>query len=263
VAQWRPEADNAAMKVQAVYVSPVKSLALNRVDQAQVTKRGIAGDRAFFIVDERGKVFTQRECPPIVTVAASYDAQNERLQLTFPDLVVESHVALGDAVKGEYYNGRAVLGPFDDALSAFAGQAVRLAKVDDGGYQAFDGFPLSLCSDASVARVREAAAHALLDERRFRQNIFVAGADEPHEEDTWLGREIAVGDVTLRVKMRDPRCVITTRDPDTGEHDVDTLKIIASYRTDQPKEVNFGVYCTVVTPGTIRIGDEVRVVAGG
>ena len=250
------------MNVKAIYVSPVKSLALSSLVEAQVTKRGIAGDRAFFIVDARGKVFTQRELPRMVTIAATYDAENERLQMTFPDCVVESDVLTGDLLDGDFssltYHGRAVLGPFDAALSAFAGQPLRLAKVDDVAHLAFDGFPLSLCSDASVARVREAAGHEQLDERRFRQNIFVEGAREPHEEDTWVGREVAVGDVTLRVKMRDPRCVITTRDPDTGEHDVDTLKVIASYRTDQPKEVNFGVYCTVAVPGVIRAGDDVR-----
>ena len=44
---------------------------------------------------------------------------------------------------------------------------------------------------------------------------------------------------------------------DCGEHDLDTLKIIASYRTDQPKEVNFGVYCTVMEPGEAAAGDAV------
>jgi uncharacterized protein YcbX len=38
---------------------------------------------------------------------------------------------------------------------------------------------------------------------------------------------------------------------------MDTLKIIASYRTDQPKEVNFGVYCTVIEAGGASVGDEV------
>jgi uncharacterized protein YcbX len=251
------------MKVQAIYVSPVKSLELNRVDEAEITKRGIRGDRAFFLLDERGNVLTQREYPPIVRVAAAYDASKERLRLVFPDLTVESEIALGEELSGAFspltYHGRRVTGPFEDALSSFAGQPVRLAKVNEDAYLAFDGYPLSLCSDASVARVRDAAAHDALDERRFRQNIYIGGAAEPHEEDTWIGREVAVGDVTLRVKMRDPRCVITTRDPDTGEQDVNTLKVIASYRTDQPKEVNFGVYCTVARPGIMRVGDEVRV----
>jgi uncharacterized protein YcbX len=38
---------------------------------------------------------------------------------------------------------------------------------------------------------------------------------------------------------------------------MNTLKIIASYRTDQPGEINFGVYCTVAQPGDASVGDEV------
>ena len=76
-------------------------------------------------------------------------------------------------------------------------------------------------------------------------------------EDEWLENEVRAGGAVLRVKMRDPRCAITTHSPDTGEIDMNTLKIIASYRTDQPKEANFGVYCTVVQAGDIAIGDEV------
>jgi uncharacterized protein YcbX len=50
---------------------------------------------------------------------------------------------------------------------------------------------------------------------------------------------------------------VTTQNPDTGEVDLNTLKIIASYRTDQPKSANFGVYATVVEPGVAATGDEV------
>ena len=66
-----------------------------------------------------------------------------------------------------------------------------------------------------------------------------------------------VGAALLRVQMPDPRCVITTSSPDTGEVDMDTLNLIASYRTDQTKQVNFGVYCTVAEPGEAAVGDEV------
>jgi uncharacterized protein YcbX len=50
---------------------------------------------------------------------------------------------------------------------------------------------------------------------------------------------------------------MTTLNPDSGRQDLDTLNLIAAYRTDQPKEVNFGVYCTVRQEGTIAVGDEV------
>jgi uncharacterized protein YcbX len=58
--------------------------------------------------------------------------------------------------------------------------------------------------------------------------------------------------------MQDLRCRITTQNPDTGERDLDTLNIIAGYRKGEPKQVNFGVYCNVVTSGVIAVGDDVR-----
>ena len=39
---------------------------------------------------------------------------------------------------------------------------------------------------------------------------------EPHEEDTWIGKRIGLGDAVLRVLKPDARCAITTHDPNTG-----------------------------------------------
>jgi uncharacterized protein YcbX len=120
----------------------------------------------------------------------------------------------------------------------------------------FDGFPLSLCSTASLDALAAAAGRDAIDGRRFRQNIYVSGATA-HQEDDWIGGEVRAGKALLRVKMADPRCVITTHSPETGEADLNTLKIITLYRSDQPNEVNFGVYCTVAEPGEAAVGDEV------
>jgi len=68
---------------------------------------------------------------------------------------------------------------------------------------------------------------------------------------------VRAGTALLNVRRPDGRCVVTTRDPDTGEHDLDTLKVIASYRGVPDGSVNFGVYCTVAQPGEIAVGDEV------
>jgi uncharacterized protein YcbX len=113
-----------------------------------------------------------------------------------------------------------------------------------------------MCSTASLRALARAAGTESVDGRRFRQNIYIS-ASAAHLEDEWIGREVRVGSAVLRVKQRDSRCVVTTHSPDTGEFDMNTLKIIASYRTDQPKQVNFGVYCTVVQPGDAAVGDVV------
>ena len=99
--------------------------------------------------------------------------------------------------------------------------------------------------------------------RRFRLNLELEGC-EPYEEDTWEGRHVRVGDATIEVTGQVPRCVFTTKHPETGEKDWDTLTQIARYR---PRIAGggglpFGMYARVVTPGTVRIGDEVTLSEG-
>ena len=249
------------ISIERMYMSPVKALALMEVSRAVLGKPGIAGDRAFFIVGQDGKLFTQREHGPLVMIKAAYDVTTEVLELTFPDgSLVSGVVQPGEPISVPFFGERPVegnvtAGEWNDALSEYAKQPLRLVKAARAG-ASFDGFPLSMCSMASLDAMAAASGQESVDGRRFRQNIYLAGAT-PHQEDEWVGREVRAGKALLRVKMRDSRCIVTTRSPATGQSDLDTLKIIASYRTDQPKEVNFGVYCTVAEAGEAAVGDEV------
>lgn len=249
------------IRIESMYIAPVKSLALQAIERARLEKSGIAGDRAFYIIDERGRLFTQRDHPSLVQIRAEYDVARDVLTLLFPDGGrVEGVPEPGDPVETAFWDDRPVAGciakgGFGDALSAFARRPLRLVRPDTRG-AAFDGYPISVCSMESIGALARAADRESVDGRRFRQNIYIAGT-VPHGEDEWLGSGVRIGSAVLSVKQRDARCVITTRSPDTGEHDLDTLKVIASYRRDQPKEVNFGLYATVIEPGDAAIGDEV------
>ena len=249
------------IRIDRMYIAPVKALALTELTRARLEKPGIAGDRAFYIIDAKGKLFTQRRHGPLVQVRPSYDVESGRLALTFPDgHAVDGVPDLGEEITTPFWEGRPVagrlvLGPWGEALSGFAGQELRLIRPNAPG-DSFDGFPLSLCSTGSLQAFANAAGQDEVDGRRFRQNIYVSGA-AAHEEDTWMGREVRVGEALLRVKQADPRCAVTTLSPDTGRKDMDTLRVIATYRTDQPKEINFGVYCTVAEPGEAALGDAV------
>jgi hypothetical protein len=253
------------MRVGAIYIAPVKSLALQQVERARLTKRGLEGDREFFLVSDRDRLFTMREYGPLATVRASYLYDTGLLRFEFPDgRAYEAEPAPGAPFTARFFGEYDVEafecpGPWDEALKQFTGMPVRLARATPRR-SAVDALPVSLLSDASLQALRDASNEATFEVRRFRPNIYIEGAERPHQEDEWLGRTVRAGAAEIMVRMRDPRCVMTTLSPDTGERDFNTLRMITAYRSDQPKEVNFGVYGTVEREDYIAVGDEISVV---
>ncbi len=112
---------------------------------------------------------------------------------------------------------------------------------------------VSLVSAASVSELAKVASLPGVDERRFRMLIAVGGC-RAHEEDEWVGRDVRVGEAVVRVLKRAVRCAATTHSPDTGRRDLDTLRLIQSYRGG--KDVEFGVEAQVVTPGRVAVRDD-------
>lgn len=242
-------------------ISPVRSLGLQHPTEIDVTEVGVVEDRRFFLSDDTNRLIDRLIVGPLVRIETRTDPGATMLWMRFPDgEVIEDEVELGEAVETPIHGrtgvGHVVAGPWAEKLSAYTGRTIRVIRCDrPGGTRR--GNPTSIISDGSL---RELAKHAGLDEvdgRRFRMLIDLEGA-EPHEEDTWIGRRIALGDAILRVTKPDARCAITTQDPDTGMRDLDTLRTLISYRgLREGKHADFGVLADVEQPGRIRVGDEV------
>jgi hypothetical protein len=81
-----------------------------------------------------------------------------------------------------------------------------------------------------------------------------------HAEEEWLGRRVRVGESVLVPRGNVGRCRITTLDPETGVRDLETLDVIADYRADvaTTEPLPFGVWCEVVEPGRVAVGDPVE-----
>ena len=73
-----------------------------------------------------------------------------------------------------------------------------------------------------------------------------------------MGRSVRAGDALLSVIRLDPRCALTTRDPETGRRDADTLHWLASYRRGDDGQVYCGLYADVLEPGRVAVGDTVQ-----
>ena len=249
--------------IRSIHIAPVKSLALSEVDSIHVGSRGIANDRRFLVVDSGGRVVTQRQVGKLTQVGAEYSDDSDELTLSFPDgsVVTGRPNPIREAATllwGRVVTGSVIDGDWSEALSSFCGAELTLMKTKSIGV-CFDEFPVSVLSQASIDHLIGLADGAqTFQVERFRPTFLIDGCD-PHEEDTWLGRGLSIGEqLQIRLVSPDPRCAITTLDPETGERDFDTLRLIMSYRPS-PRAAYFGTYGIVEAPGTVRVGDPVDI----
>ena len=249
--------------IAQINVTPVKSTALHHPDQVRVEAAGPVDDRRIFFVDGSGDWFGGETSLPLMTIRSELDEEHDRLRLTLADgTVLEGSAAAdGEPLSSAYYDGRRadahlLADDWGTWLTEHLGWPLRLARLDEPGTMVDE--PVTLVSLASVAQLAERGGRDALDAGRFRMTFELDGC-EPHEEDTWNGRTIAVGEVELAVGDPIPRCVITTIDPDTGRQDFPTLKVIAGYRTLLADgDIPFGVYARVTRPGVVRVGDAIE-----
>jgi uncharacterized protein YcbX len=252
-----------AVRVQALWRHPVKSMQGERVEAVQVHERGVAGDRRYGVLDRAGgTIMSAKRWPQLLEARA--------LQ-TGPELVVRLP------------NGETVLGlgaGSDAALSAWLDRSVHLQEATDetaGTYESrvdptddesevvqwtgpegsfVDSAPVHLLTTASLAHMTATAPPHAWDVRRFRPNVLIDVDDaEGFVEDDWVGATLYVGDVELHVTKRADRCAMIGREqPDGLRRDTGVIRALA-----ETHDLCLGVMAEVRGPGPVRVGDAVRV----
>jgi hypothetical protein len=153
-----------------------------------------------------------------------------------------------------------VAGPqWSTFFSDLLGKRVRLVQARQSAY---DVHPATILGSSSVAELARRSGLASVDPRRFRMLIEFSGGT-PHLEDSWGGTLLRIGGAVLRGGGPVKRCAATTRDPASGAVDLQTLRLITAYRGRRESELGvgatFGLYCEVLEPGTVAVGDCLRV----
>jgi len=245
--------------VSQLAIAPVKGMRLQRSTQIQLGHRGVTGDREFLIVDDDCKLLQTSRNPGLLRIEPSWEPARNLLALRFPDGdVVQDVPEPGTAAVTRLYDGReipgrVIPGPLSAALSGYLGRAVHLFRraADHLGN---DDHPVTLMSEASLHALAPKFGGTAPDPRRFRMTITVTGPD-PWAEHSWSGHQVTIADTTLRVLAPVPRCVVTTRNPESGATDARILHALAQLRGKG--DITFGVWCEIIQPGNIKVGDPV------
>lgn len=245
--------------VARISLTPVRTFRLSHPDEVHLTERGVHANRRFLLVDGDGRRLRSSLTVWPAPVSAEWQEEAEVLRVDVDGELAEgSALPVGEPFPvecgGRQVAVRAVDGPWAEPLSRLHGSPVRIARPERPGE--LQEAPVTLVSRASLERLEREAGRPV-DARRFRMLFDLDGCAE-HEEDTWAGRRVRIGGAVVRVGGGVGRCAVTTRDPDTGERDLDTLRLLRGYRDLlDDGEVPFGVYGQVERPGAVRVGDEV------
>ncbi len=209
------------MFVQELWRYPIKSLAGERVNEAELSTLGIPGDRTVLVL-RRGRVATSRTYPKLLglhgTLGVDGIPRIDGHEWDSPEALALVRVAVAPDAELMHYEGE----------------------------ERFDILPLLVATDGAIA-------HQGIDGRRLRPNIVVGGVEGLAERD-WPGRTLRIGEAVLRPAQLRGRCIMTTYDPDTLEQDVEVLQ-----RIRRELEGTMGLDTAVERGGVIRIGDAVEI----
>lgn len=268
--------------VAALWRYPVKSMLGEELNDAEVTERGLLGDRQFAVLDvATGKVAgakNPRKWGNFLDFRAAYveppqpGLELPAVRLTLPDgtavtsgepdlpqilsAVLGREVALAGARQAGELSGRTAEEYWPDVEGLDFRDTVTDFDLPSGTF--FDIAVVHLLTTATIDRLRALYPRGRFEVRRFRPNIVVStGPDEQgFVEDDWIGHTVAIGgQVLLRVTGACARCVMTTLPQGDLPKDSGILRTAA-----QHNHVNVGVYADVITGGAIRRGDPVTLV---
>jgi uncharacterized protein YcbX len=282
---------NALGTVSDLRRYPVKSMLGEQLERADVTERGIAGDRTYALVDDEtgkvvsvkrpkrwGRMFELEAVTDDGTVGVSFPG-GPTLAIDNPELPARLSDFFGRAVSvatapppGAGYD-EAWAGELKAGARPYLGMQTTVIDgeefIDGGAFMRdhknfFDFGTLHLVATASTKQLARHAPESRFDARRFRPNIVVDTPDAGFIETLWQGRTLRIGDVRLAVGIPVPRCVMTTLAQGDLPADRNVLRMISKYNgvdilgTGTPYPC-VGVYADAVACGEIGVGDTVTI----
>jgi hypothetical protein len=267
---------NATLRIQDIFIYPIKSLKGIRLESVKVLERGFQYDRRWMLVDRAGLFITQRTHHQMaliqvelqdnhLLVSSTMDQANP-IQIPF-DLILEFQIEV--EIWDDRILANLVAPSFDQWFSEVLGIDCQLVVMPEstqrkvspdyavnGESVSFaDGMPYLIIGQESLNHLNSKLTQEVTM-NRFRPNIVFSGG-ESYTEDSW--KNIKIGNVDFCVVKPCARCVLITVDQETGEKSKEPLRTLASYRTLNNK-VYFGQNALALQEGFLRVGDSIQLI---
>jgi uncharacterized protein YcbX len=279
--------------IAALWRFPVKSMAGERLETAEVTERGVVGDRAYALIEvETGKVVSGKNprlgpamlaCRAEFTESPQVGGEPPPVRITLPDGtsstsgapdidatlsgylgrdVTLSRAAPEDFTIDQYHPDLEGLDPegHRDTVtesklgSALFAEAGLPSAVPVGAF--FDLFPVSVMTTSTLDELNGLRPESRFDARRFRMNVILDTTENGFLENDWLGRGLKMGDdVQVTVMIPDPRCVMTTMAQGDLPKDTDILRTLVRHNRI---EVAGGLYPCAGVYTTVQAPGTIR-----
>lgn len=253
--------------INRITVYPVKSLNGMPVQKAQIGNGGsLVHDREYAIIDSQGKYVKGKNNDQVYQLRQEMDFENE--------VIAFRHEYENDWVRFHVHNE---LNAINEFLSAWFKTPVTLHRNTTGKFldvPVMSG--LTVIADDSLKTVCTWFDDMNMEEarKRFRANIELTGAPAFWEDKLFLDEgtaiEFTIGDVLVYGVSPRARCVVPSRNPETGEPIQGFQKLFAQQRmANLPpwstlKQYGHAYYLSVdcyLPPSAygkwIRVGDEV------
>jgi uncharacterized protein len=278
--------------VKEIWRYPVKSMAGERLQRANVGTLGIYGDRGWAIRDEKaGEIRNARKLPALLHCTAVYlrepsGSDVPPAQITMPNGTTFRSDSAEASEKLSELLGRTVsiwpvqppserdflrraapdnpdiraemrevFGRLEsEPLPDFSTLPPQILKFTSPFGTFFDAFPFHLLTTASLSALAGHNPTADFDSRRFRPNLLVETERglDGLVEAEWSGRTLRIGATRIKLEMPTVRCVIPTLDQPGMKKDPSVLRTIV-----RDAAQNLGAYATITAGGTIALGDQV------
>ncbi|WP_226781703.1 MOSC domain-containing protein [Oceaniglobus trochenteri] len=237
------------MKIEAMYLYPVKSVGGIAIDSAEITPTGsLKGDREWIVVNDAGEMRWQGDIPQLTLLSADYGGGVLGLSNKAGERV---------AVPADHDGARRVVTQYGfdfpavdagdemaQAISDWIGHAVRLVRVGDSAHQWPKVNPVHSVSDKSHAALNARLADEgkpLVEIERFRPNVIFSAERAWQEEESDC---IDLGETRLILKEASVRCVLPNISRETAEVAREPLYTIAKLSRERTtgRKASFGIY---------------------